>query len=260
VAKKEFIYFDRRDLKVAYNLTRDFSLEVKQIVFDQHNERQFYAVDSSDNLRLLNHNDKSILTPISNKILSFNQYDDKLTTITTSGKNEQVVGLTYGDKYVALKTFPIGTHVEAYFMNYFNKDYEVITDGQELYLIANPLDERWREEQTLAIEAPQIDWVQVNSSGRIILVGAGQQVISYDQETHERVEYTAASRPYFLDDFHVFWQDGANNVLADFDGSNNHQLPLKSPILFLSNDKKYLFSLGVGEVKTIFQRTKLVVN
>jgi hypothetical protein len=260
VAKKEFIYFDRRDLNAAYNLTREFAIDVKKIVFDENNERRFYIVDANDNLRSLNHNDKSMSTPVVAKVLTFSQYRDKVITVALGGKDEQTVGVTYNDKYFVLKTFPANIHVEAYFMNYFNRDYVVLTDGQQLYLIANPLDERWREEQILAIDAPKIDWVQVNGSGRIILVGNGQQVISYDQETHERVEYPAVNRPRFLDDFHVFWQDGTTNMLADFDGSNSHSLPLNTPTLFLSNDKKYLFSLGVGEVKTIFQRSRLVIN
>ncbi|MDR1300290.1 MAG: PEGA domain-containing protein [Candidatus Nomurabacteria bacterium] len=260
--KVEYIYLDRTNLKVAYNLTREFAIDIKQISFHQHGERQFYIIDSGDNLRLLDYNNKSVSAPLVEHALKFSQYDEKLTSISLDSKGEKTVGVTYRGKYRAIKTFDVAAPVDAYFVNYYNKDHVVVTDGKTIFNIAEPLDDAPKETE-LDAGLDKIDWLRVNNSGRIILAGSASAVMSYDQETKHRGEYQAPTRPYFVDDFHVAWRTAAGSgkvVLADFDGDNQYTLPLSGQTIFLSNDKKYLFSLQKIDDKNVLQRSKMIVD
>jgi hypothetical protein len=267
VAKSEFIYFDRRDLKTFHNISRDFAVDIKSIAFNQRGENQFYAIDSSDNLRKIDYNNRSVSAPLVEHAVKFEQYDDKVTAITLNSEGQKTIGVLYNNKYYAIQTYPAGDDLltDAYFTNYYNLDYVVILHGDTVEIVRRPL-----ERAVAYLPSYQVDftpkWISLNASGRFILVGADEHIDSYDQELSQHKKFSISGltqKPTWLDDFYLFANVNDQNKIFEFDGDNLNTLSAGAASRFALFDpnKRYLFSLNLdANGAQILQRSKLTAN
>jgi hypothetical protein len=266
-AATEYIYFDRRDLKVFHNISRDFAIGIKSIAFSQRDENQFYIIDSSDYLRKLDYSGRFVSVPLTEHTLKFEQYDDKIVSISLNAQGEKTVGVTYNGKYRAIQTYVDNLATDAYFTNYYNIDYVVIAHGNALEVVQRPLESgiKYLPSYIADFEA---EWLSLNASGRFLLIGNHERIDSYDMELKQHKKFSIAGltqKPIWLDDFYLFTSINGKNKIFEFDGDNLNDIAVgnssvASFALFSSN-KRYLFSLSTGATdQVILQRSKLIVD
>ena len=266
MASVEYIYFDRRDLRVFYNITRDFAIDIKSIAFSQRNENQFYIIDHNNYLRKIDYGSRSVSAPLIEHVLKFEQYDDKLVSISLNDKQEKTIGVIHNGKYRAIQTYTDGLMTDAYFTNYYNIDYVVILHGDTIEIVKRPLENSIEYLPVYEVDFTPA-WISLNAPGRFVLVGDREKIDSYDQELKVHKKFSIAGlvqKPTWLDDFYLFANINGDGAVFEFDGENLNEITKvvsESRFALFSADKRYLFSLDLNNSnKIILQRSKLMVN
>lgn len=285
--RHEYIVVNRDDLVSPKNLTNDLVIDVKEVAFSEDKEDQFYVIDTSDDLRLVDHGAKSISAPIVRGAILFSQYRDKMAVASNNSKGEVTFGaLRSGRDYKAVKNFLAADgelgDIDVNFNSYFNKDYMVILARNQVNIISEPFSNVYETIELFnggedILSANNFKWTTVSENGQVILVGDDEFTYYYNMETKEEIyrafihdsllgqmdeggETSAsarhATRPKFIDKFKVL----AGSKLLDVDGSNAYELEEPVGKVFLSGDKRYMFGLlDRGDSHATFVRARIIL-
>ncbi|GHU07138.1 hypothetical protein FACS189431_1230 [Alphaproteobacteria bacterium] len=257
----EILRLDRRDMNSSLNLTKMFGVDIASPHFMGGDNNIVFGLTGTD-LRRFEIGSKAISAPLVTGVTSYDLYGDgKLDYVATS-EGRQTVGVYYRDKNYILQTFDDVQPTLTSFTHYYRADYLVIQRGVEMKIIARPLDDNPGEE--IAVEVPNgADWLIHNGSGRFIVAGRGEQLISYDLETNESFDFTLpglSSAPKWIDDYHLFSSADGRLVMTEFDGKNQESLVPASNFGVFSSNNEYLFSFNIIDGGVALDRTRMTIG
>jgi hypothetical protein len=257
----EILRLDRRDMNSSINLTKLFGVDIAQPHFMGGNNNIVFGLTGTD-LRRFEIDSKAISAPLVAGVTSYDLYGDgKLSYVATS-EGRQIAGVYYRDKNHILQMFDDVQPTLTIFTHYYRADYLVIQRGVELNIVARPLDENPGEE--IAVELPNgADWLIHNGSGRFIVAGRGEQLVSYDLETNESFNFTLSglpATPKWIDDYHLYFVASGRLLMAEFDGANQEPLVRASNFGVFSSNNEYLFSFDNVEGGAVLNRTRMTVE
>lgn len=258
----EYLVIDRQNPTVTKNLNKDFGMAVEDPHFSGSSGEIFFVRTGSD-LRKLEYSGKTASAPIVSGLVSYQVYDnDKLSYVATKNNDGKVstdVGIYKGTPTI-LKTFPDGENTLAGVSIYNGTEYLSIARNGKVEIYSLPMAQR--NSVNYNFGSDQIDWLSFSPNDRFIVVGSGEKVSTYDLDTKKQYSFEIKglnSAPQWLDGYHIVGhEDGVN--LLEFDGANREGIVSGSGRAVLSNDEKYLFSIGQVSGGMVLQRSKLVID
>lgn len=268
----EWLRLDRSDESNAVNITRDMKVEVSDGHFAGNSGNVFYVL-SDGVIRKLTIDQNTASSPIAENVKEFKLYKDNRLAFVSVKDNQQVVSVYKdGDKkpteVTNIKGLEPSVHIAL--SAYFDDDYIAYSRGNEAHIIKNPFMNS-RRVATFKLD-PEITWLYFSNNGQFLMAQHGSDLVSYDLERNlsapfsipGKPTYTRAGHLEWLDDFHLWSDNGGTLSVFEYDGSNGEVIGNVTPgfDVTLSNNGKRLFSVGTNEAtkKPVLQSSVMVLE
>ncbi len=256
----ELLRLDRENAANTVNISRTFSLNISEVHFAGSNANKLYAKTDSV-LRSLDISSNSASAVLVSGLESFVVYDDDIVAfvalhnVDDSGATQQkVVGIYSNSKETDVKIYPSDTALKLAYTEYSHHAYLAINSGGTgTTILRDPTATNQESSEIAVLNMPNspVGWMNFNSAGRILAVGNGNEVATYDLELDSSAAWTISgaqiTKPLrWLDDYY-FWTD-AGGMLKIFEYDGNNERDITSVIEVnsanLSTDGKFLYSIG----------------
>lgn len=260
--QREIIRLDRRDVNNSLNLTKLFGATITDPHFLNGDNNVVFGLSDGGILRRFEINSKTISAPLVDSVTSYNIYGDGKLSYVATVDGRQVAGVYYRNKDHPVREYDEAQPTFVNFVHYYRTDYMIIGRGDVFTIVANPLNDDAGEEITVKVP-DGMDWMIHNGSGRFIVVGRGEKLVSYDLETNESFNFALAGldgEPKWLDDYHLSYVVNGEMRMLEFDGANQENLVRSTNFGIFSPDNEYLFSFVIGETDVKLQRSRMIIE
>lgn len=257
---REYLRLDRQHAGAADNISRLFSLNITEAHFAGSDPNILYAKTDSV-LRSLNISANSAsavliagmeqFTVYGNDIIAFVAARDR--TEGDDSTKQQIAGIYVNGKETIARTYPTATVVSVAYSEYTRHAYLAITTGDgKATVLRDPTLTTQDNALVATIDLGQaIGWLKFSSNGRILVVGNGSNVATYDLEldktTAWKVSGPALTAPLqWLDDYYLWTDAGGSLRIFEYDSTNGGDITTDTPGLTatLSQDGAYVFSFA----------------
>lgn len=265
----EYLKVDRTAVSETVNITRTFNLPFSDIHFSGTSGNVFYGQNITD-LRKIDLAAKSVSQPLVTDVDTFELYKSNTIAYTATRGDKKVVGVYIDDKETVVRTYGVSALLFIDISSYFDTDYLAIGSANQVEIIKDPLenaDSAGRSFATLSTQS-SVGWIGFASSGRFLVAGNGTKYSTYDVETDESFSSqfdgvsNASQSIEWLDDFYLYSDASGSLKISEFDGTNRHNIVVVAPgfMSTLSDDGKYLYSIGKTGNRFSFQSSKMTNN
>jgi hypothetical protein len=275
---QDWLRVDRTKPEETVNISQTFKLNVNEAHFAGNNPNIIYA-KTDGVLRRLDIGGNSASAALVNGLEDFGVYGDdtvsytakRLATANDAASMQQIVGVYKGGKETVVQSFPADTKLKIAFGEYDNHTFLAINKGNgNVQILRDPLTGAKDNAEFGAFGlSKSIEWLKISNNGRMIIAGAGNNVVAFDIELGRPYESNLVFlgdsnvRPMqWLDDFYLWSDMGDKLRIVEFDGQNDREITTVAPgfNLTLSQSGKTLFSIGKNSVTNSYflQASQLV--
>lgn len=238
----EFARVDRSKPADAVNLTKLFSLNIREAHFSGSNANTIFA-KTDDVLRKLDISGPTASAALVTDLQDFMVYGEdtiafmQLQEKTTGDQNtkQQVVGVYKGGKVMQAHVAASGQPLKFAYNEYDNHSYLAVTeaDGKTVDVIRDATTAGASKEANVFTKfnlGSPVDYLTFSSNGRMIVAQHGNTFATYDIETAKSYSSTLAfgsdktPQLKWLDDYYLWSDDGGTLRLFEFDGTNEHDI------------------------------------
>lgn len=263
----EYIRLDRTVANGAVNITKAFNLPTSALHFSGTSGNVFYGLSGTD-IRRIDLGNQTISQPLVSGVESFELYGSKTIAFVAQREDKRVVGVYEDDAETVVRSYAADLPVQADVTSYFDKNYLAILQGTTVEIIQDPesgSESAGRSFASFTTQSPAT-WLQFSNNGRFVVAGRGVAFTTYDLEVDDVFtasfdgERSDAERPLqWLDDYYLVADTNDLLAIGEFDGTNRHEIVRVAPGLpvTLSEDGKYLFSIGKSNGGFMLQSTKM---
>ncbi len=275
----EFARVDRSKPSDAVNLTKLFSLDIKQAHFSGSNANTIFA-KTDDVLRKLDVNGPTASAALVTGLHDFSVYGEDTIAFTqlqdkTTGDQatrQQVVGVYKGGKITPVREFGADKQIKIAYSEYDNHSYLAITESgsTSVDVVRDATVMGTSKEASLFTQftlGDPVDYLSFSSNGRMIVAQHGNKFGTYDIETSKTYLKTLGfgskdtAQLKWLDDYYLWSDDGGTLRIFEFDGTNDHEITTvsKGYDVMLSSNGKQLLSVGKNDIThtVLLQASKL---
>lgn len=275
----EFARVDRSKPEDAVNLTKLFSLDIKQAHFSGSNANTIFA-KTDDVLRKLDVSGPTASAALVTGLHDFTVYGEDTIAFTqaqdrTTGDQaslQQVVGVYKGGKIAPVREYAADKHIKIAYSEYDNHSYLAIAeDGStNVDVVRDATATGTSKESSVFTQftiGDPVDYLTFSSNGRMIVAQHGNKFGTYDIETTKTYLKTLGfgskdtTQLKWLDDYYLWSDDGGTLRIVEFDGTNDHEITTvsKGYDVMLSSNGKQLLSVGKNDVthSVLLQASKL---
>lgn len=278
----EYVRLDRSKPADAVNLTRTFSLNIKQAHFSGSNASTIFA-KTDDVLRKLDVNGPTASASLVNGLKDFAVYgEDTIAFASVQEKTtgdqtttHQMVGIFKGGKITPVREFAADAKIKIAYSEYDNHSYLAITDqGASTIDVVRDATVTGTSKQASLFNqfnlGQSVNYLSFSSNGRMVVAQHGKKFATFDIETDKT--YTRdldfgtdqTGELKWLDDYYLYSDDGGRLRIFEFDGTNQHEITTVAPghDVMLSANGKQLLSIGQNSsTKTLLlQASKLTTE
>lgn len=253
--KVSWLRLDRTDEKNAKNITNDLGIPITDQHFAGTSGNVLYAL-TEGTLRKLDLGQNTISSPVASGVEKFELYKDNiLAYVAKTETNLQAGYYREGQKKpTVVAAYDQSQPIDVAVSSYYDDAYYAITRGDSLKIIKSP-DNTEARKTIASITAKQpLQWVYFSYNGQFVVAQTGSNLTSYNLERDESFNFTIPGNPKYtsedhlkwLDDFHLWSDQGGNLVIFEFDGANPETISAVAPgySVSLSDNGKRLFSIG----------------
>jgi hypothetical protein len=276
--KTEWLVIDRQANKLISNVTQTMDIAISSAHFADTSGSLLYAlIDNS--VRKINISGETVSSPLVSNVSEFHLHDTNTisyVSVPNQTTGHRDVGVVKDGKKavniyssVASDTTPL--HVVA--GRYFGKDYLVMSEGKKVTVWNGTFPESSSDagalqKMTTFNFKDEVASLQLSPEDRFILVENGSDFMSYDLERKSLshvVQQAGTSTPrplQWLDEYYV-WSDRSDALtIREFDGTNEHMINnvVSGFDATLSDDGKYLYSIGKTETGFQLQRVRMILS
>lgn len=238
----EFARVDRSKPADAVNLTKLFSLNVKEAHFSGSNANTIFA-KTDDVLRKLDVNGPTASAALVTGLQDFTVYGEDTIAFTqlqekTTGDQstkQQIIGVFKGGKIMQAREVSASQPLRFAYNEYDNHSYLAVTeaDGSTVDVIRDATSTGASKDTSVYATfnlGSHVDYLTFSSNGRMILAQHGNAFATYDIETAKTYTGTLAfgsdktPQLKWLDDYYLWSDDGGTLRLFEFDGTNEHDI------------------------------------
>ncbi len=260
----EFARVDRSKPADAVNLTKLFSLNIKEAHFSGSNANTIFA-KTDDVLRKLDVNGPTASAALVTGLQDFMVYGEdtiaftQLQEKTTDDQNtkQQIIGVYKGGKIMQAREVSADQPVRFDYNEYDNHSYLAVTegDGSTVDVIRDATSTGSSKETSVFTTfklGTHVDYLTFSSNGRMIFAQHGNKFATYDIEIGKTytgtLDFGSDKTPQlkWLDDYYLWSDDGGTLRLFEFDGANEHDITSVTGgyNVMLSANGKQLLSIG----------------
>lgn len=275
-SKTEWLVVDRGDAAQTKNITTQLGVTAGKVVFGAENGHMLY-IKVDDVIRRANLDNLTLSRPLVEHVDDFSVYRFATLLYSTKvdDKKQRSVGYIADDmdKPVVLKSYPDdGQQLHLAMGEYFGKRYLAIQHGTALVVTAGTLprgNSAGDMKQVVTVALPTVaDRLSLSSSGRFVIAETADSYTVHDLELVKTDTTTlkgvgVTPRPlYWLDSFMAWSDRGGMLRLYEFDGANQQDIvPVAEGYdVTLSQNEKYLYSVGKDANGFMLQRVRMVLN
>lgn len=259
----ETLRIDRERAANTVNVSRLFGLNVVASHFAGTNPNLLYAKTDTV-LRSLDISTSGASAALVTGVGQFMVYENGVVAFTASreasGASEQVAGLYTQGKEVIARHFAADAHIQVAYAEYARHSYLAIDSGDgTVHIVRDPTtaSNGSPEVTTINLGKP-VAWLNFNDLGRILALGNGNTVATYDLDLDKFSTWTIpgadTTQPLqWLDDYYL-WADNGNMLrIFEYDNTNSRDITSVSSGLTvsLSTDGTRLFSFERGPTGAI---------
>lgn len=273
----EYLRLDRQHASEAVNVSRLFSLNITEAHFAGSNPNILYA--KTDNvLRSVDIGANSASAVLISGIEQFTVYGNDTiafvaTRNTTEGNDatkQRIAGIYVNGKETVARTYAAGVAVSVAYSEYTRHAYLAITAGDgKVTILRDPTAVTKENTQVATIDLGKpITWLKFSSNGRMLALGNGSNVATYDLELDKTTAFTVSGAELtaplqWLDDYYLWTDAGGSLRIFEYDNTNGRDITTVQAGLTasLSQDGAYLYSFaknGAGQFG--LQSSQLIKN
>ncbi|MBI4034271.1 PEGA domain-containing protein [Candidatus Saccharibacteria bacterium] len=239
--RSQYLLFNRRDPARSYNVNDFFRIDPERATFngDRSDELLLYR---SGNLWLADKEKRPLGSALLSGLTDFTDVDRSLLLyaktisghlsirISTDGRRYQLARLSTVDQPLLAGSDYNGGR----YLSLVSRQHSRLAVWQ----VDTGSDGKISAKKVMSLRQENIEQMKFSSSGRFLLVRAGQQVAVYDFELQKLLRYRLKAeqspRLGWLDDYHLAAVSLQRLWMMDYDGQNQRQLPYSlygSPVL-----------------------------
>lgn len=276
--KTEWLVIDRQNSRLVSNVTRTMGITMSTAQFADTSGSVLYAL-VENTVRKINITNETVSSPLVGDVEEFHLYDNHLVSyvsVSNQSTGHREVGIVKeGKKSIPIysSSAPITTPLHVVAGHYFDKDYLVVSEGKKVTIWNGTFPEVSNDIQALQKTTTftlkdDITSLQLSPEDRFIIAQHGADFVSYDLErkTLSSVAHQAGiSEPrtlQWLDEYYI-WSDRSDVLtIREFDGANEHTINSVASGFdaTLSDNGKYLYSIGKTEAGFQLQRVRMILN
>ncbi len=278
----EYARLDRSKPADAVNLTKLFSLDIKQAHFSGSNANTIFA-RTGDVLRKLDVNGPTASASLVNGLRDFTVYGEDTIAFTsvqekTTGDQtttQLMVGVFKGGKITPVREFAADAKIKIAYSEYDNHSYLAITNqaATTIDVVRDATATGASKEASLFTQfdlGQSVTHLGFSSNGRMVVAQHGKKFATFDIETDKTyardLDFGSdkTGELKWLDDYYLYSDDGGSLRIFEFDGTNQHEITTVAPghDVMLSANGKQLLSIGQNNsTKTLLlQASKLTTE
>lgn len=275
--KTEYISFDTRDA-TAHNITKELGIEIADIDYSLQDSNVLYVLTTAHELRRVTLGSATVSGPLATNVDSVAVDESRVIAYTTLADADGVrtVGYVTQGNNTAKTLFSydsLGTAgLQVATGNYYGQHYVAVLRGETLVILRGDLP---ASDSTADVSLKKIAQLTIADGGdhlgfspasnRMVYVGRGSKVVTYDLELLVNATVTLQSPltrdVQWLDEFHIMATGGTAHFY-DYDGTNGQQFAasaLDQPAV-MSNNEKYLYYFATVDDGVALQRVKLTTD
>jgi len=233
----ELIRVDREHAADAINITRLFGLNITEAHFAGNNANRLYAKTDTV-LRSLDIGASSASAALVSGLEQFEVYgNDTVAYVAlqpkTGGAMQRVVGVyMQGKEMPPSRTFVAEAKLQITYAEYTHHAYLAINDGEGIVkILRDPTSTTAKdntEVATINLGRPVL-WMKFSSNGRMLVVGNGNAVATYDLDLDNIAAWTVSGPPLtkplqWLDDYYLWTDAGGRLRIFEYDSTNDREI------------------------------------
>lgn len=255
----EILRIDRRTPSESQNLSKLFNVSIVTPHFLDGNNNVIYALTDSM-LRQFDVSAKTVSVPVLKDVSNYELYGDGKIAFVTQNENGQDVGVWYKEKEYIYRHYDEAKPTLANFTHYWRDDYLLMLRDGKLEIIDEPFES---EHSVVSINVDASDFLTHNGSGRLIMVGGGGRVMTYDLQVEELYSFETegtAEKPFWIDDYHIGYINNGVLRTSEFDGTNSEDLVQATFFGVYSGNNEHLFTFLPTESGVVFRDSSMLVK
>lgn len=257
--KVQWLRLDRGDPASSKNVSDIKNLAITDAHFVGNSGNVLYALAAGNIQKIdISKADEEIKV-VASDVKEFELYKDNTVVFVSVRAGKQVVGY-YNETQAKprdVRTFKADeANVHTTVSNYFNDDYQAISNDKVVTIVKNPQHEKQRF-ATFRLESG-VQWLYFSNNGRFVVAQNGSNLSVYDLERRQNFVFTIPGNPAYtlprhlkwLDDFHFVSDAGGTLQIFEYDGVNIEAIGAISQgfDISLSNNGKRLFYIAPNAV------------
>lgn len=278
----EYARIDRSKPADAVNLTKLFSLDIKQAHFSGSNANIIFA-KTGDVLRKLDVGGPTASAALVTGVQDFVVYGEDTIAFTNivekttddQTTRQQNVGVFKGGKITPVRELEESKKITITYSEYDDHSYLAINQGgsAKVEVIRNPTTTGASKQTSVFTEfdlGRPVSHLNFSSNGRMLMAQHGNVLATFDVETVKTYTQTlnfgseAMAELRWLDDYYLYSDDGGKLRIFEFDGTNQHEITTVDPGrgVMLSANGKQLLSVGknTSTQHLLLQASKLTIE
>ena len=233
---REIVRLDRQRAAGAVNVSRLFSLNISEAHFAGGNANLLYAKTDTV-VRSLDVGANTASTVLIAGVEQFTVYGDDTVAFVatrdgaTAGSKQRVAGIYTQGKETIARTFAADVKVTIAYSEYTRHAYLAINTGDGTVRILRDPTATTEDNAEIAefTSARTPEWMKFSSSGRMLVVGNGNDITSYDLELDTRAAWKVAGaetkQPLnWLDDYYLWTDAGGALRVFEYDNTNEREI------------------------------------
>lgn len=277
----EWIVLDTQNASQAVNITQVFSTGFKDIQFAGTSGKVLYGLTNDGTIRKVDLSAETLSRAFITHVDSFSVYDNTIVSYVgtdPADATKRVAGVYRdGDEapHVLRSITSTDTVLKITAGRYFSDDYVAIAEGNVVTLLKGKYPGSSAQDNSSLSKyasfevSGAISRLSLSPSGDFVLAQSGETFVSYEVE-HQRsavgtvvvAEGQAAAKLAWLDDAHVWNDDGGTLMMRDFNGDNVYSIMKVAPGFEagLSQNGRFFYAIGKDEKGYHLQRVKMILS
>jgi len=277
----EWIVLDTQNAAQAINITQVFSTGFKDIQFAGTSGKVLYGLTDDGTIRKVDLSAETLSRAFITHVDSFNVFDNTIVSYVGADPTDatkRVAGVYRdGDEgsHVLRSVSSSDAVLKIAASRYFSDDYVAIAEGNKVTVLKGKYPSSSAQDNSSLSKSGTfsvtgaVSNLSFSPSGDFVVAQSGEHFVGYEVEHKRSAASTvvvpqdqSASKLKWLDDAHVWNDDGGTLTMRDFNGSNVFSIMNVTPgyDAGISQNGRFFYAIGKDEKGFHLQRVKMILS
>jgi hypothetical protein len=271
----DYVLVDRRDENKAVNVSKTYTQDIAEPLFDPRSSERLYIRSSGGDIRQIDTSTTTLSKVLATAVSSMSLYqNDAILFVQKVEPSSQAVGyLTLGEDQIrVIKRIASMDKVLVNADDYFSEPYIALSTANRLEVLrvrslpTSTSNASISSTTVFSATLPAVPaYLSVRSGGRFVIAQYDGGVDTYDIElskhTMTSFKVPSAQELRWLDKYHFYVTSGEQIEVMEFDGGNPARIALMTTAFdaVQSDDGKYIYSFTKSPTGIALQRSRMIL-